>query len=217
MLLEPDGERTFVTCNGVDAELADDDLSAVQLTAGDLVYVSGYDLAYPVSGPVLAAWVGGLAEQARVVFDPGPLVDDIPAALLDQVLRRSDVLTVNAREAALLAGVATVDDRAAVLATLRARLGASAVVCLRLGSDGCVVAGAGERYDVPAPAVRAVDSTGAGDCHTGVLVAGLAEGLPIERAAQRATVAAALAVTRLGPATAPTRAEVDTYESARAQ
>jgi sugar/nucleoside kinase (ribokinase family) len=43
----------------------------------------------------------------------------------------------------------------------------------------------------------------------GAFLAGLARGLNPEAAARRATIAAALAVTRRGPGTGPTREEVD--------
>ena len=54
-----------------------------------------------------------------------------------------------------------------------------------------------------------VDTTGAGDAHSGVFLAALADGLPVADAARRANAAAALAVTRSGPATSPDRAELD--------
>jgi sugar/nucleoside kinase (ribokinase family) len=56
---------------------------------------------------------------------------------------------------------------------------------------------------VPAYPVRAVDTTGAGDAHCGVLAAGLLRGDGLVAAVRRAGVAAGLAVTKLGPATAP--------------
>jgi sugar/nucleoside kinase (ribokinase family) len=64
---------------------------------------------------------------------------------------------------------------------------------------------------IPAPAVTAVDSTGAGDAHAGVFLAALADGLDPAAAARRANAAAALAVTRPGPATSPTRTALDTW------
>jgi sugar/nucleoside kinase (ribokinase family) len=48
-----------------------------------------------------------------------------------------------------------------------------------------------------------------------VFLASLAEGLPPLEAAARANAAAAFAVTRHGPATAPTRTELDTWRAAR--
>ena len=56
-----------------------------------------------------------------------------------------------------------------------------------------------------------MDSNGAGDAHAGVFVAALAVGLPPAQAARRANSAAALAVTRWGPATSPGTAEVDAF------
>ena len=57
----------------------------------------------------------------------------------------------------------------------------------------------------------AVDTNGAGDCHTGVLLAEVAAGRGWVGAARRANAAAAIKVTRRGPATAPTAAEVDDF------
>ena len=68
---------------------------------------------------------------------------------------------------------------------------------------------------IPAPTVRAVDTTGAGDAHAGVFLAALADGLSPADAARRANAAAALAVTRPGPATSPTRAELDAWLARR--
>ena len=64
---------------------------------------------------------------------------------------------------------------------------------------------------IPAPAVTAVDSTGAGDTHAGVFLAALADGLDPPAAARRANAAAAWSVTRPGPATSPTRATLDAW------
>jgi sugar/nucleoside kinase (ribokinase family) len=199
-LVEPDAERTFVTMAGVEAALSAEDLAAIDPVPGDLVSVSGYDLGYPGTGPVLAAWLGGLPGGVRVVLDPGPLIGAIPAGRLG--LDRLAVLTLNRREARLLAGRPTASGRA-LLEAIRLP---SALVVLREGADGCVAAGGplGERVvSVPAPRVTAVDTTGAGDAHTGVLLAGLARGLDVDGALRMATRAAAVAVTRIGPATAP--------------
>jgi sugar/nucleoside kinase (ribokinase family) len=56
-----------------------------------------------------------------------------------------------------------------------------------------------------------VDTNGAGDAHTGILVAGRAAGLGWVEAARRANAGAAIKVTRRGPNTAPTAAEIDDF------
>lgn len=62
---------------------------------------------------------------------------------------------------------------------------------------------------VEAPVVEAVDTTGAGDCFNGVLVASLAEGLDVVAATRRAVAAAAASVTTPGARTGmPSREEI---------
>jgi ribokinase len=58
------------------------------------------------------------------------------------------------------------------------------------GSRGASYLGADERFDVPAPTVRPVDTTGAGDVFAGVLAAGWPDGY--EEALRRACAAGAL-------------------------
>jgi sugar/nucleoside kinase (ribokinase family) len=90
-------------------------------------------------------------------------------------------------------------------------------VLVRTGPDGCLLAGpaAGPGRDgpvrVPGFPAAAVDTTGAGDTHTGVFIAALAVGADPAAAARRANAAGAISVTRPGPATAPTAAELDRF------
>lgn len=78
---------------------------------------------------------------------------------------------------------------------------------LRRGAAGCELDG--ER--IAGFEVTAIDTNGAGDAHVGVFAASLALGLEPHLAAVRANAAAALAVTRRGPATAPTRDELERF------
>ena len=210
VMVEPDGERSFVSSPAVEAELGGRRLEDVPVAAGDTVFASGYDLAYAELGPAIAAWVEGLPRGVRVVFDPGPLVAEIPAPVLARALGRADVWTMNRREAALLTGT---PEPAAACARLRPRLRPEALLILRDGAAGAWVSRGRDLPPrlVPAPAVRMIDSTGAGDTHTGVLIAALAEGLGPIAAVTRANAAAALSVTCQGPATAPTRRALDAF------
>jgi len=80
---------------------------------------------------------------------------------------------------------------------------------LRRGAAGCELDG--ER--IPGFEVDAIDTNGAGDAHVGVFAASVALGFDPRTAAVRANAAAALAVTRRGPATAPTRDELERFLS----
>ena len=79
------------------------------------------------------------------------------------------------------------------------------------GERGCMVFHHGRGTQIPAFPQKAVDTNGAGDTHTGVLLAERALGTDWESAATRANAAAAIAVTRHGTESAPTRAEVDAF------
>jgi sugar/nucleoside kinase (ribokinase family) len=207
VLVDASAERTFVTVPGAEGMLTRFDLDTVDPRAGDVVYVSGYSLAHPAAGPAVAGWVGDLRSDTRVVFDPSPLAGTLDADLLEAVLQRTDVLSANAREARLLRSHA---HPAPAAGALKAMLRDGAVAVVRDGASGCWVATDDPApIHVPAFAVTAVDTTGAGDTFGGVLAAALARGADVVDAARRATAAAAISVTRMGPATAPTAAETD--------
>ncbi len=146
------------------------------------------------------------ARNVRVVLNLAPA-----AALEADALRAVDVLVVNAVEAEWLAG----SLRCAPDATgLRAALGATVV--RTLGEQGAEAAHPDGLLRVPAHPVTAVDTTGAGDCFTGVLAAALDRGAPLAAALARAAVAAALCCTRPGSqATMPRVAEIDALLGAR--
>jgi ribokinase len=195
VLVEPDGERTFVTMPGVEAVFDATSLRELTFVDGDIVSVSGYDLVYPGSGPILAEWLRTV--RVRVALDPGPLIMDIPS--LPQVA----VLTLNQREARLLSGRPHASGRELLAAV---PVSTETLTVVREGAAGCVATGGplGDRVvTVAAPQVQAVDTTGAGDAHTGVLLAALAAGRDVPAALELATRAAAIAVTRIGPATTP--------------
>jgi len=219
-LVEPDGERTFVTRLGAEMVRGPRGWDTVPAGPGDAVYVSGYGLAAAETGSALSAWAAALPPGVLLFMDPGPLVAQIPAAVLDPVLARCDWLSCNHREAVLLtntglSGTGSAEpagDPAAAARRLLAR-GAAANVLVRAGAAGCYVAllASSDVVHVRTPNVTAVDSTGAGDAHSGVFLAALADGLSSLGAAARANAAAAFAVTRHGPATSPTRAQLDAW------
>ena len=62
---------------------------------------------------------------------------------------------------------------------------------------------------IPTPRVEAIDTNGAGDAHSGVLAATLALGIPMKRALLFANCAGALSTTVVGPASCPTREEIE--------
>jgi sugar/nucleoside kinase (ribokinase family) len=208
-LVDASTERTFVTHVGAEGQLTSADLARVEVAADDLVYVSGYSLAHPVNAQSLPGWLEALPATVRVITDPSPLIGSLDPQLLGRVLRRTDVLSANAREAAIATGST---DLAEAATALLGHIRPGGAVVVRDGGAGCWVAGSSIQNSpvlVPGFPVRSVDTNGAGDAHGGVLAAALSRGDNVLDAARRANAAAAIAVTRSGPATAPTAAEID--------
>ncbi len=235
-IVDAGGERTFVTSAGAEATVTAGDLAGISAAPGDAVYLSGYSLLHPGNQAALLDWLGRLDDGNMVFADPGPLGHLIPAAVIGQVMARADWWSCNASEAAALTGCR---DPIAAARALAARVGRPAAgqdaagqdaagqdaagpahpgsggVLVRTGPAGCLVC----RRDaapvqVPGFPVNAVDTNGAGDAHTGTFIAVLAEGADEITAARTANAAAALSVTRRGPATAPTAAELARFLSA---
>jgi ribokinase len=205
-LVDPDGERTFVTVTGADGVVDGDALASLVYQRDDAVYVSGYDLAYVASGPVLAHHVGAIPGQSDggplLVLDPSPLVTQTSDDVWAWVLPRADVITCNAHEFS-------------VIGPLLTRYGSTAVVVHRDGAAGATL----QLPDQPPVVVagypvEAVDSNGAGDVHVGAMLAGLAEGLEWPAAVDLANRAAAFSVTRRGGANGPTPDELAVFGAA---
>ena len=207
-IVDATGERTFLTSRGAEATLTTADLDPVRAAPGDAVYLSGYGLAHPSNAAALRGWLRRLGEEHLVVFDPGPLAGSLPGDVLDPVLHRADWVTCNARESALLTGAVDPGDALRVLTGKLPRAG----VLVRVGPDGCLLGGRGVAAEhVAGFRVEVVDTNGAGDTHTGAFLAALASGASSVEAVRTANGAAALSVTRRGPATGPTRAELDRF------
>ncbi len=202
VLLDNTGERTFVTGSGAETAVGD---PLPDLEASDIGYVSGYSLVVPEKAEQVLAIRGG-----ALLVDPGPLVADIDPDVWARTLARTAVLSCNDREAQLLTGLSDPLDAARELAT---RVPPTAVVVVRIGAGGCVVAQGGRVDAVPSISVDVVDTNGAGDAHCGWFAAELLRGTDVLEAARRANIAAAIAVTRSGPATAPTRRDVEARAS----
>lgn len=231
VLVEPSAERTFVTTLGAERRITPQSLDTSRPVAGDLVCVTGYSLLEPTRDPLLR-WLESLDPGVQVVLDPGAAFAGLAAAVRDRVLACTTVWTSNAEEAHELTGEAELTATLPAIARLLPR---GALVVVRDGPEGCYllpgrgarertgnrVAGAatergvGDVVHLPGYPQEPVDTNGAGDAHTGVLVAELAAGSDPVTAGTRANAAGALKVTRRGPATAPTADEIDDFLGSR--
>ncbi|MFJ6936145.1 ribokinase [Streptomyces sp. NPDC101132] len=173
------------------------------LEPGDEARIAGagallLQLELPLSG-VVAGARAARAHGVRTVLTPAPA-----QPLPPELLAATDLLVPNEHEAAALTGLT--DPRQAAEALLHD----VPEVVVTLGAAGCLYAARGaEPYTVPAPRVRAVDTTAAGDTFVGALAVALGEGRPVREALGWASAAAALSVQRPGAsASMPHRPEI---------
>ncbi|MEU6214924.1 MULTISPECIES: ribokinase [unclassified Streptomyces] len=200
--VDDEGGNSIVVVPGANA-------AVTGLEAGDEARIAAAGtLLLQLELPMAAVVAGARAARAhgvRTVLTPAP-AQPLPAALL----AATDLLVPNEHEAAALTGLTDPHQAAEAL------LADVPEVVVTLGAAGVLHAARGrEPLAVPAPRVRAVDTTAAGDTFVGALAVALGEGRPMPEALRWASAAAALSVQRHGAQDSmPTRAETEALAGA---
>lgn len=147
------------------------------------------------------------AKEMHIVLNPSPM----NSRIFEMPLGCVDYLILNEVEAAQILEADTPalgDEKAALgdekageaMAELLKKKFPRSRIVLTLGENGSVYCGEETRIRQPAYAVRAVDTTAAGDTFTGYFIAGISRGMSAEEALDTASRAAAIAVTKPGAA-----------------
>jgi sugar/nucleoside kinase (ribokinase family) len=145
----------------------------------------------PTAGLLRDVRAAGGTTMLDTGWDPSGWPDPVKEEILG-LLPLVDIHLPNELEATTLSGVADVE---AATKALQARSGGWIVT--KLGPQGCFAMGpGGEVHRVPAPAVVAKDTTGAGDALNAGLIAGLSQGLPFDEALSLGTRVASTVVSR---------------------
>ncbi|WP_336242283.1 PfkB family carbohydrate kinase [Enterobacter cloacae] len=199
-LVEPDGERTFMSFSGVENQWQPHWLDGLNVPPGSLVYLSGYQLASP-SGELLTRWLESL-ENVTAFIDFGPRIADIPDALMARIMALKPIVSLNRQEAQIAAERAGMDvDTLGV--QWQHRYGAALII--RHDKDGAAWYEGDASGYVPAFPAAVVDTIGAGDSHAGGTLAGLAAGWRLADAVTLGNAVAAWVVSHRGGDCAPTR------------
>ena len=225
-LIDRRAERTFISTKGAETMApasAWADFTRT-MTPHDVLYVDGYLMDHPANREAAEAALRALPEGVRVVLDVAPVIG-IPDGLPTDGV----IVSMNHREAQEIAhqrGEASVRDQCR-----EPREAARAMVSLlhrpvlvRAGAQGAYICMPAQPAvnttdgvtAIPTPRVEAIDTNGAGDAHSGVLAASLAQGIPLERALLLANCSGALSTTVVGPASCPTRDQIEAAADALA-
>jgi ribokinase len=196
-------DNTIVVVPGANAFVSASDVTMPLLATGD-VAVSQFEIPLPA---ISAFFKRARAAGAKTILNPAPALP-FDKELLDPV----DILILNETELGLLTRteLRDTDDHIRFIETARLlQAGTDKIICVTLGKRGVVALVGEEPLILPGRSVKAIDTTGAGDCFVGAIAAQLANGQPIRDALDYANVAASICVQRMGAAPSmPTAAEV---------
>lgn len=204
VFVEPDGERTFLTREGCEGRFDESLIPGRVKDECNVAAVTGYYLLGSDSGRIALALEKLKAMGYAILFDPGPMVGQISADVLERVIELADVITPNWDEAAFLAAKRVCPKRGGDKG-LETELWAEDVaatgskVILTRGAGGGLVFEGKRRIAYDGVPAKMVDSTGAGDSFSGALAYGMAKGWSMEQAVALAARCAALTVAIKGP------------------
>ena len=199
-----DADNTIVVVPGANALVSAEDVAAPVLAKGD-VAVSQFEIP---QATIAAFFKRARAAGATTILNPAP------AIACRAGVARSRRYPDSQRDRAWASRAApnfTIPTSLPVSSKRRdaCRPRQDKIICVTLGKRGVLALVGGEPSLIAGRAVKAVDTTGAGDCFVGALAAQLANGKAIRDALEYANAAASICVQRMGAAPSmPTAAEV---------
>ena len=223
-LITGSGKCTIIAMKGAETMAPETAWADVvrAMKPGDVLFIDGSLMEHPSNKVAADNALRVLPEGVRVVLDVSPIVgipDGLPSNTIISMNddESQDLWKRIPDEERKFPSWLPADKAATALA---ARLGHHILV--RKDDSGAYFAPADGAADlssfhIPTPSVRTADTNGAGDAHSGVLAASLAQGIPLDRALVLANCAGALASTVIGPASCPTRDQIEAAANALAQ
>jgi ribokinase len=189
-----DGQRTFFGSRGANQFMDPARVSSGLISQCGAAYLVGYSFLNP--GPEKMArrilrqfHAQGKRISLDVGMEPAKRISRKILHLLPQV----DLLFVSSDEAALLTGQSNTHKSFLQLQKAGAR-----EIVMKMGKRGCLISEGGILREAPSFAVRAVDSTGAGDAFTAAFLQARLRGWSTREAALVANAAGAAAASRVG-------------------
>jgi sugar/nucleoside kinase (ribokinase family) len=212
VLIDAGGERSFAHCVGAPRQMNKRlFLEHLDLFAGSRMMLLGYYSLMPNLEPDLPEVMAAIRQLGcRTALDAAGSGGTLRP--LDRILPHLDVYVPSFAEATAQTGQS---EPQKILEVFR-DCGAPGLLGVKLGSQGVLLSpAAGQFIDVPCgqPPGPVVDTTGAGDCFYGGLLAGLLRGMDAHQAGRLAAATGACCVTGFG-ATAGLRSYEETLRLA---
>lgn len=194
-------DNTIVVIPGANFKLTEKELKKVKFTKDD-VLVSQFEI--PIK-TITAFFKRGKKAGTINIFNPAP-AKSIPKELFTLI----DILILNETELALLSKTkVVVSNKNSIQKAVNKIRNHNQTIIVTIGAKGSISFIKDSIIEIPGRKVKAVDTTGAGDCFVGAIASQLSKKIPIEQAIRFATIAASISVTRQGAGSSmPTLDEV---------
>jgi ribokinase len=191
ILVNSAGENIIVVAPGSNMSLNEEDIdnSEEEINAAGVVLMQ---LEVPLKTVVYAAQKS-YSLGKKVILNPAPA-----AELPDDLYPNLYMITPNETETEILTGIKVTDEITAAKAAEVFKKKGVDIVIITMGADGAYIHSDDLKAIIPAPKVKAVDTTAAGDCFNGALSVGISHEIPLDEAVLFANKAAALSVTKMG-------------------
>jgi ribokinase len=203
IIVDANGENEIVVAPGANDTLSESDIKSAEneIRSAEIILMQ---LEVPVKTVLFAAQLAS-QHHKKVILNPAPAVK-LPTELFKHLF----LLTPNETEAEILTGIKVTDQLSAAEAAGKLlELGVLNVI-ITMGSAGAYFRNKETEMKIPAPIVKAVDSTAAGDVFNGVLATEITLGNDWKTAITTACKAASISVTRMGAqASMPYREELN--------
>ncbi|MEI7472352.1 MAG: ribokinase [Chitinophagaceae bacterium] len=202
IMVNEHGENCIVVAPGANANLLPADILTIQnINEAEIILMQ---LEIPMS-TIEAVAKEAKNNNQKVIINPAPA-----QALSDELLNGLFLVTPNETEASLLTGIKVEDyNTAAQAAAVFLKQGVQNVI-ITMGKWGAYFQNADLNFKIPAPVVKAVDTTAAGDTFSGAIAVAINEKMSWENAIRFAIEAASISVTRKGAqSSVPYRQELE--------
>ncbi|WP_278769472.1 PfkB family carbohydrate kinase [Limosilactobacillus mucosae] len=171
-LIEPSGERTFITIPGIEQNWQAEWFNKIDLSDYKYFYVSGYEMENAESAKLLLDYLAQRNADSYIIFDASPRINYIDFEILDRLLSKGVIINANENEIGFLSDKDTLAEKAQDIFCKT-----NEPVLITLGARGTYLYDKHGGKIIGTDKVKNIVNTiGAGDTHCGGVIAGLLEG-----------------------------------------
>lgn len=189
-LIDEEGERTFLSYHGAEYQFKQEWFHLLEAHDIDYVYVCGLEIEEE-SGIHIIEYLER-HPNLTIYFATGPRIEHIPIENIKRIFALHPILHLNIEEAYQYSQCTTLQSAAQYLYEQ-----VNNTIIITLGRDGCAYYD-GSLHIIKTQHAKQVDTTGAGDCHIGSIIAYLSLGYTLDDAITLANRNAGMVVSKQG-------------------